>query len=351
MAVGDLLRNMLEELPDEGEEVEAAEDAADRNRRRTQNARNAPLVSFAQRGLRKQSGVGAGGGEPLTGSAGVARDLKKKFLTARIHHSFAMLRRYEVQKDTPHPNQGIRRGRARCVWSFLCCLAQAVGAVLCGPTQPPVKHIINSIIPDDTNTRLKAAGDQRSRSTVDTVMNQVQNCVVLYERPHLAGYKYHVLPVPCQTAVLKFANTKGTHKAYSAYLIVGSGRLGRKWPQLGLGEQVRAKLSEAQWCVQVMCGDALKANSAMFDLERRQLVHERNKCTAPFLNRLALRLKCSAHQLSLVRRPAVLSAYGFWSTLVRLAHLFECSGFRRRFTTALLTILQEPTSFQRLLAL
>ena len=311
MAVGDFLRNMLEEVPDNGEQVEPDEDATARNRRRTQNARNAALVSFAQRRLRRESGVGAAGRDPLIGSAGVARDLQKKFLTGRIHHAYAMLKRYEAQKDTPHPNQGIRKGRARCVWSFLCCLAQAVEAVLGGSTQPPVKHIINSIIPDDTNTRLKASGDQRSRSTVYTVMNQVQNCVVLYARPHVAGYKYHVLPVPCPTAVLKSADTKNIHKAYSAYLIAGSRGLGQKWLQLGLGEQVRAKLSEAQWCVQVMCGDALKANSAMFDLERQQLVRERSTCTAPFLNRIAIRWKCSTHQLALVRRPAVLSVSGY----------------------------------------
>ena len=56
---------------------------------------------------------------------------------------------------------------------------------------------------------------------------------------------------------------------------------------------------------------------------------------------LGMRLRCTNHQLCLVRRPMVLSCKGYWATLVRLGHLFEVNSFRRSFAAALISFDEE----------
>ncbi|CAK9023468.1 PARP-type domain-containing protein (Fragment) [Durusdinium trenchii] len=74
----------------------------------------------------------------------------------------------------------------------------------------------------------------------------------------------------------------------------------------------------------------------MFKLERRILVDRKED------RRLAFRQKCILHALCLVRRPAVLSVEGFWTTLVRLAHLFEQQSFKKKFSMAMVQVLSKP---------
>ena len=86
----------------------------------------------------------------------------------------------------------------------------------------PAKFVIITIVPVDTNTRLKgpAVGD---RSVVFTVMNQVTNCIVRYEdgcsNPESA---WHCLSIPCPVTILNAANTAHLHAAYTSYLVAGA---------------------------------------------------------------------------------------------------------------------------------
>lgn len=96
--------------------------------------------------------------------------------TGRLHHAFAMSRAYRV--NDPDPSQSIHRDRARCAWSLLCCLAQTLEALF--TTGTSVKHIINSIVPDDTTTRLRGP-NPGDRTMVYTLMNTCQSCIVNYE--------------------------------------------------------------------------------------------------------------------------------------------------------------------------
>ena len=60
---------------------------------------------------------------------------------------------------------------------------------------------------------------------------------------------------------------------------------------------------------------------------------------------LAMHVTCNIHKLSLVRKPLVLSVPHYWSSLVRLAHLFEARSFKQRFREALASTIIE--SFRR----
>ena len=80
-------------------------------------------------------------------------------------------------------------------------------------------------------------------------------------------------------------------------------------------------------------GDALRANDAAFRREAFLL----SQCNSG--NICALRLRCSVHQLSLIRKVAVLMIPKFWSTIVRLAHLFEILAFRKTFASSMYALI------------
>ena len=125
-----------------------------------------------------------------------------------------------------------------------------------------VQCIINTIVPDDTNTRLKGPG-RGDRSLVHTVMNVVQSCVVYYEKPLSDGHNWHCFSLPCPVSILKVANTEHIHAAYASYLIAGAAGLGQRWKALGISSSVTDAIANGKWIVQLMCGDALEANSSM----------------------------------------------------------------------------------------
>ena len=104
-------------------------------------------------------------------------------------------------------------------------------------------------------------------------------------------------------------------------------------------------LHSSTWKCQAMVGDALKTNDAIFKHERQVLAQQNAQ------KRLAIRVKCQLHQLCLVRRPLVLSIPRFWTTLVRLGHLFEGYSFKKQLALAVLQVLRAVGGFQRNLVL
>ena len=280
-------------------------------------------------------------------SPATARHIQRKCLTKSLYYSHA-LSLPETILDPEHRRKEFQQDRARCAWSLVSAIVKGFEALLCGPDQPRVKFIVNTIIPDDTNTRLKGEG-KRDRSLVFTVMNTVQSCIVQYSDPLGPGAAdWHCLFVPCPVMVLKTPNTENLHAAYAAQLVVGANGVGKTWKSVGVSPSVEQGIASAKWALQVMCGDALEANSSAFRLERVILAckREAGPCTS-----LALRLKCLNHQLGLIRKPVVLAVEKYWSTLVRLSNLFQCASFRRKFTAALVSLMHKPGRFHCVLAL
>lgn len=339
----------------DAEEKEHEKDSSDphviKRRLQTEKARSALASSRAARKASKDCGGGSSASSAgvfavsgISDASPAAKFLQKKFLTGRLHHSYALSQGYETITD-PNQNRGNQRDRARCAWSLLCAIAHALEAIFAvPPANPPVKFVINTAVPDDTNTRLKGPS-KGDRSLVFTVMNVIQNCVVCYDAPSDSQHDWHCLSVPCPISVLKAPNREHIHAAYASHLIAGGSGVGQKWKALGITDTVTNAITNAKWAVQVMCGDALEANSAAFAIERKLLAGKRIS-SAETCRTVAMRIKCCNHQMGLIRRPVVLGIERYWSTLVRLAHLFECAGFRRRFTAALVSLVQRPGVFQ-----
>lgn len=235
--------------------------------------------------------------------------------------------------------QQYSRDRARCVWSFLLRLKTAVCHLLNSSHGSPPQHVLHTCVCDDTNTKMRSSG--LGRSSVYTVCNTVECTHVRFK-----GGSWEALYIPTPVRVLRAGKAEYIHKAFTSWSTLSARGIGTIWHRLGLQ---RDAFSAVPWKTCVFIGDALRANDSAWRIERmhRLKAIQDNVSSAC----LGLRLKCCNHQLSLVRKPTVLSVKAFWTTLVRLGHLFEQSSFRRSLASAFVSLLQKPGMFIRALAL
>ena len=112
-----------------------------------------------------------------------------------------------------------------------------------------------------------------------------------------------------------------------------------RFQQFGLAAKLAKEVTIQTVCC---CFDSLVTNLARLK-GVRIAVHKKQKATGhttiyPF------GIQCQIHQLALTRKP-LRGFVGFWSSIVRLAHLFEIHSFRAEFRSALLQIIAESFSF------
>ncbi|CAE7402212.1 unnamed protein product [Symbiodinium sp. CCMP2592] len=248
-----------------------------------------------------------------------------------------------MDKDERHQ---FSRERARCVKSFLQAMVDAVVKLFRGSSGSdalPMKHVLNTVVSDDTTTKLKAQGRPGfDQSVVYTVMNTSQSLVLRY-----ADGATQCMHMPTPLQILPSGKAKSIHEAFKAWLLItGTGVGGRL-----LSLQCPANLaSQSPWQTLVLMGDALKANNTAWNMEKNSLLQRRRETDSADVphRTLGLRLKCLNHQCALIRRPLVLSIERYWATLVRLGHLFELNSFRRSFAGALISLVQQPGNFVRI---
>lgn len=185
---------------------------------------------------------------------------------------------------------------------------------------------------------------QGSRSTIHTVCNTVQSVHVRYSPPDDSKqWVWESLNIPTPMVVLQSAKTGDIHSAMTSMSLICGNQVGSTLQAFGLEPTSVKPLSDA-FLTEVMVGDSLKANRAAWRIERSHLASRRESGESRVLG---LEVRCLVHQLNLVRKPMVLSISGFWTNLVRLAHLFEQYSFRQSFSASLLHLLQSPEAFQR----
>lgn len=229
------------------------------------------------------------------------------------------------------------RERARCAYSLL---KQIVGRITQLFQKQQIQHAINVVVADDTSTRMRGP-NVTDRSTVFSIMNTIQSL-------HVDTGEWPLSSMFVPTPMICLPSQKGEtiHLAYSSCLTLGAGGAGEMLVRLGLKKNLAPNTT---WQTQLMMGDALLANDKAFKLERNLLSFLHGKGEAQ--KRMAIRWKCQVHQVSLIRRPVVLSIPSYWSSLVRLAHLFESYSYRKEFASSLLSLLQGPSGFQRFFGL
>ena len=328
-----VLDDLWQSLPDpgSGEETDpAAAERREKRRRQTEKARVASLVAKAKR--KDESALSYM--IPACATQTFAQRLQKEQLTPAHAAS-----RAKVSAETSHTGQKIGRERGRCVKSFLDAMARAVMKLLGSgdnPTDVPV-HVLNTVVSDDTSTRLKS----QDQTDLFTIMNTKQSLIVRY-----GDARTECLHIPTPLQVLPSGKAGSIHAAFRAWLVVTGSGVGAKLLSLGC-RQIAA--SQAHFRTLVLMGHSLRANDAAWQQETAVMRQERESADGGAVaHRTAgLRLRCSNHQLCLVRRPLVLSIPNYWTTLVRLGHLFETHSFKRAFAGAMISFLQKDGNFLR----
>jgi hypothetical protein len=106
--------------------------------------------------------------------------------------------------------------------------------------------------------------------------------------------------------------------------------VGQRFIRLGLNPDIGKHITAV---VQVVVDDSFKANTVVFRSLRQRI---QNQVT---VQHLALNFKCGVHLGNLIRKSLVLSIPGFWSTVVRLGHLFSLCRFRRLFIQTMRSVI------------
>ena len=244
----------------------------------------------------------------------------------------------------------VRERRQRLIWSWLKATCTAVSNLFqpVGGKSPGIAHVLGVSVMDDTNVvTSKAVQGPWQSNRVVTAMNNWQTCTVCYQKDseeacmgQRVSFQMHTPPVilPRATAPMIWSELKG-------WMLGFAGVPGRKWQMFGLGQDL---FSGVSMVAQLLCFDSLKTNVKVMKMLRQDIFQinakEDPNAAASSTTHPVLGLLCSIHQLALCRNSLLFFYRGFWSSIVRLSHLFEIHNFRAQFRSALFSVLVE--SFQ-----
>lgn len=244
----------------------------------------------------------------------------------------------------------IRFRRLRLLFSWFKAWGRAVVSFFNEKTDK-INHCILVSVVDDTNMRLSEIPDGapqwRMARTVN-VMNNVQNLVVNYdlEDAHDPCHKHFAIHTPL--ACLAKSDRDGVSSEFASRLFCFLGRVSQRYRSWNVPSDL---MSNVPLQAVVMVFDSLKTNVAMLK-QFRQAVHMHHKGDLqqkPVCPLFAT--FCLLHQVALARTPILFGFNNYWSTVVRLAHLFEGSNFRQQFRTALVSVICDSFSFVPVLSL
>lgn len=315
------------------------------NRKRTQKAREAARVGRLQKQvkeLQEEKGQTAG----LSWS----KSIQGNYFTSFFNEAASRTKRDPFAKPD---FKKIGRERGRAVMSFLFQIPSVLRKLLAPKKNErqqefPVQQVTNCVIMDDTSSRVRGAD---GASVIHSIMNTIQSLHVSY-----GNSSWESLQVPTPCICLPSQKTDAVYQGYAFGSLLSSQGVGKLFQSLdnmvttaNEGLQPMARLfQQPKWKIQIFVGDALPTNDSVFKLECNLL----KGCKTDIWGASGLgmvRFKCALHQLCLVRKPVVLSIANFWTNLVRLAHLYEQSSFRKQFAVAILQRLNSVGGFRRIL--
>ena len=279
-----------------------------------------------------------------------ASEIQKNYFTTRFYSAIQFLRDESPFASSCGDNKKVALERARAVMSLLIQKVLALRRILTSSEGPRINHVLECVVLDDSSCHLRNQGD--GTPSIYTVMNTVQTVHISYSDGKCTSFS-----VPTPFMCLQTQKTEDLHTAYTSNLLMSSCGVGQSVKniegsfqcqgfQVASDKSLEDMLAESDaWQCQVMIGDALPTNDAVFKLERKLVL--KDMVESKRKRRVCFRMKCQLHQLRLVRKPAVLSVERFWTTVVRLGYLFEQYSFKRQFALALVQIPKVPDAVQR----
>ena len=300
----------------------------EQNRVRTEKSRQVIAVNRAKRKL-QQSERSA---EPAAANLLIEDGLEDKGYATRLQQHFLspLFSHAQFQPEYKGKHWRFEVDRARCLVSLIQALATMLNG-LCGAKTPI--HTMDIVTADDTSVRLRSPG--ASATSVYTVMNVVQALYVRDSVDQVAENSIASCNIPNPLMILENADANAIHKAFAASSLLTSKGVGKLFQRFG----VHASSFPGELQTLVFVGDALKANSKAYEIELSRLEKKRQSSPNDSI-RLMIKLRCSLHQINLIRKPLVLLPARFWTTLVRLSHLYESMTFRKHMATTLTALIR-----------
>ena len=244
--------------------------------------------------------------------------------------------------------QPSRQHRRRAIWIYFTNLARRLKALFLGKAESSdgegeqlaesqgcdFSHVISVNVNDDTNIKLTPA--QRQSRSVRSVMANIQHHIVFkHGAPDADMPSWFLLHQP--TLVLHRAVASHMLHQFKTWCLHLAGQVGPRMLAWGIPGDLFKHVRRQTF---IFVADALKANDTLFR-QLSKIMH----CRAPEVREppddVALQMHCNIHQVSLTRRTLALGFDGYWSSLVRLGHLFEAHSFRQRFATSLAKVVSD----------
>lgn len=252
------------------------------------------------------------------------------------------------QNLQPGLNSYELKRRQRLLWSWFCAFTQSVCSFL---SQNSPSHILNVTVVDDTNITLAPArreSGRNQRSRAISCMNLLQTLIfrVNGSNGHSDG-AYRTFLVHTPVMPLERADTKGLSREFISWLFVWLGSIGSRFLKFcgphGHSEGAAGTTSRIPIQNLIICFDSLKTNLSVLKGLRQTVFKKKQgmESTGSDLKQIFpfLAVRCSLHQLALTRKLLIFFYRSHWSSVVRLAHLFETHNFREQFRKSLLRVL------------
>ena len=320
--------------PDDPEELKKL-----KRQQRTAKARAASQLTFQKRKL--EAVQQAQHHHPENPDDEEKRQFQRQFLASSV----TQWNPVEDVSGEVSDNVDQNNARRRAVYLYFKSFAKAVRCLFLGPPQaeknqecPKVSHVISININDDTNVRLGSG--KRGSSEVRSVMNNIQQHVVVktplapQDMP-AAWFRVHQPLV-----ALERADTSNLYTEFMSWVLGFAGYVGWRFHAWGVPRNLFCNVQQHVMC---FVGDALKVNDSLFQ-RITQAVHE-SQGDDQTSRSFALQIHCGIHQIGLTRKTLALGFHNYWSTLVRLGHLFSSHAFRQKFRASMVKIVQQDFQF------
>ena len=248
---------------------------------------------------------------------------------------------WNLFEDIPVQNTTFQKkdqDRRRAIWLYFVNVVAALKKLFLGndgADEPCISLVLSLNTCDDTNIKMLRA--HKASAEIRSVMANIQQHVVLHDWSQATDNnvpKWFFLHQPMVT--LHRATAEHLSRQFLSWLLAFCDDVGQRWTAWSVPPDIFRFVRRH---VFVLVSDALRTNDSVFKelcgKIRRQWAQQKEGKS------VALQMHCGIHQISLTRRTVVLAFKGYWSTLVRLGHLFQSHSFKSRFHTAMAKVVRE----------
>jgi hypothetical protein len=188
-----------------------------------------------------------------------------------------------------------------------------------------VSVALTSCVVDDCQLRLVGEVVVSKKAEGMNIMNICQSLHLL-----TSGGQHRSLRIPTPVIPVLNGSAMEMFQSFASWQVLSVLGVGKRFVNLGLNPSLGDGVASTVQCV---CDDSFRANAVVFREIRKRVVAQTD------CRHMAINFKCNIHLGNLIRKSLVLAIPGYWTTVVRLGHLFELSRFRQQFSKTMSSII------------